>query len=275
MLRKFFLSEKNMMIAIVVNALIIYLLYFPQLHHSAPAFYNFLEWLDIAFILLFVAEAAVKLNVLKPKTYFGNGWNVFDFLIVVASLPSLFHFLPGLGLINTSFVKVLRLLRMVRLIKFIRFVPNVTSMLEGLLRALKASIFVILALIFINFLFSLFTCHFFGRLLPEYFGDPLISSYYIFQLFTLEGWNEIPQAVTDAANAHGLPNAMMFAGLTRFYFIFLVLVGGIFGMSLANAIFVDEMMSDNNRELESKIDQLEGQISELSKLIKEQFVEKR
>ena len=38
-------------------------------------------------------------------------------------------------------------------------------------------------------------------------------------------------------------------------------------MSLANAVFVDEMTSDNNADLEVKIDNLEAQIQELKALL--------
>ena len=58
-------------------------------------------------------------------------------------------------------------------------------------------------------------------------------------------------------------------GITRFYFGIIVLLGGVFGMSLANAVFVDEMTMDNNNQLESKIDGLEAQIRELKELLKE------
>lgn len=44
------------------------------------------------------------------------------------------------------------------------------------------------------------------------------------------------------------------------YFIFIVLSGGILGLSLVNSIFVDAMISDNNEELEKKIDNLERKI---------------
>jgi len=44
------------------------------------------------------------------------------------------------------------------------------------------------------------------------------------------------------------------------YFIFVVLTGGIFGLSLVNSIFVDSMVSDNNDELEKKIDSLDSKI---------------
>jgi voltage-gated sodium channel len=47
------------------------------------------------------------------------------------------------------------------------------------------------------------------------------------------------------------------------YFIFVVISGGIFGLSLVNSIFVDAMVSDNNDELENKIDLLDQKIDKL------------
>jgi len=46
------------------------------------------------------------------------------------------------------------------------------------------------------------------------------------------------------------------------------LMGGIFGMSLANAVFVDEMTMDNNLELEQKIDRLQEQIQALTEMLR-------
>ncbi|MEO0626289.1 MAG: hypothetical protein AAFY91_04830 [Bacteroidota bacterium] len=63
-------------------------------------------------------------------------------------------------------------------------------------------------------------------------------------------------------------------GFTRFYFALLVLLGGIFGLSLANAVFVDEMTMDNNLELERKIDTLQSQIGELKEMLAQQAKEK-
>jgi len=57
-------------------------------------------------------------------------------------------------------------------------------------------------------------------------------------------------------------------GITRFYFVLVVLVGGIFGMSLANAVFVDEMTMDNTRTLEDKVDKLHREILELKEMLK-------
>ena len=136
------------------------------------------------------------------------------------------------------------------------------KILHGLGRALKASVFVVLALIFLNILLAMMTCQFYGDIAPEYFGDPLSSSYAIFQLFTVEGWNDIAQSVAERTSSPFL------VGITRFYFVLIVLLGGIFGMSLANAVFVDEMTMDNNDELEAKIDRLHSEIQELKALLK-------
>ncbi|MCB0643351.1 MAG: ion transporter, partial [Phaeodactylibacter sp.] len=232
MLKRFFLSERNMMVAIGINAFLIFLIYFPQLEK-----YRWLVLLDHFFVLLFVLEAIVKLSVLKPKGYFEDNWNRFDLTVVLLSLPSVaeaFYPFP-----NTSVLLILRLFRLVRLVRFIRFVPHLGSILKGLLRALKSSVFVLIALFFLNFLLALLTCHFYRDIAPEYFGDPLLSAYSVFQLFTIEGWNEIPATI-----ARNTDNTLLI-GVSRFYFVLVVLIGGVFGMSLANAIFVDEMTMDN------------------------------
>ena len=268
MLKRFFLSERNMLIAILLNSVIIFLLYFPQIEDDRQNLYSLLENIDHIFVLIFIIEAIVKLKELGFKTYFQSKWNIFDFIIVLISIPSLLTFIPFFVNHNFSFVKVLRLLRMIRLLKIVSFIPRMESILAGLARAIKASVFVIMALVFLNFLIALFTCHFYGDIVPDYFGDPLISSYYIFQMFTVEGWNEIPLVIAEAMKSSGVENAGIIAGFTRFYFILVVLIGGIFGMSLANAIFVDEMTSDNNKDLEDKMDELINKIDRLESKLK-------
>ncbi len=270
MLKQVFISERNMMIAILINAIVIFLLYFPQIELGQPFLYKVLDIVDHVFIIVFLLEAIIKIMVFKPRKYFSDNWNIFDFIIVVVSLPSFINFLPAFSFIHTSSFKLLRLFRLTRLLRFLRFVPRMDSIVRGLGRALKASVFVFIALVFLNLMLALFTCHFYGKLVPEYFGDPLISSYYIFQMFTVEGWNEIPTLIAQTAQERGIAYSSIFAGATRFYFIIIVLTGGIFGMSLANAIFVDEMTSDNTQLVEDKMDLLQKQVAELKQIIENQ-----
>jgi len=240
-----------MLTAIIINAVVIFALYFPEFRDNW-----WLLAIDHAFILFFLVEVIVKLSVFKPKKYFSAAWNRFDFLIVMGSLPV---FLEGFLDIPDAagLLILLRLFRLIRLVRFLRFVPNIEQVVAGLGRAMKASVFVLAALVFLNFMLAIITCHFYADMAPQYFGNPLVSIYSIFQLFTLEGWNEIPAAIVSNTDSP------MTIGMTRFYFAIVVILGGIFGMSLANAVFIDEMMMDNNKDLEDKVDALTEEIRAL------------
>lgn len=49
----------------------------------------------------------------------------------------------------------------------------------------------------------------------------------------------------------------------RLFFVAAVFIGGILGLSLANAVFVDEMMMDNTDALERKVDALTDEVRAL------------
>ncbi len=258
-LNKIFLSDKIILSAIVLNAMVITWMAFPEYRHS-----TLLHHLDHFFIWFFLLEMLVKWRSLGIKKYFEDSWNKFDFFLVAVSVPSIllniapdiFSFIP-----QTSLLLVFRMFRLLRMFRFIRFIPNMKHILKGVGRAMKASVFVFLGLMFLNFMFALFTCHLFGHLAPEQFGNPLKSSYSIFQMFTIEGWYEMPGALDESMKTPWSLWAM------RLYFVIVVMIGGVLGMSLVNAIFVDEMTMDNNDELEGKVDALQEQIAELKMLL--------
>lgn len=255
MIKKLFLLEKYVLAAIVINALVILLVSFPTLCKSP-----LLNSLDHLFILYFVVEAALKIHTYGYRLYFANHWNKFDFLIVLFSLPSFVAVVCQIP--DTSFLLMLRLFRLVRLVRFFNFVPNLKQLILGLRRAFKASLFVLIALVGYNLILCIFTCNLFGQAAPQFFGNPLTSFYTIFQMFTLEGWNDIPPVVIKNS-----PEWQ--SGFIKLYFAFVVLSGGIFGLSIANAVFVDEMTIDNNKVLEEKIDDLTLRIEKITNLLED------
>lgn len=251
-----------MMIAIVLSAIVIFLLSFPSLEHT-----DWLLLLDNLFLVFFLIEAIVKIRELGFKSYIKDGWNRFDFFLVIVSLPAFLVWLEELGFafhvpeIFTNII-VLRLFRLLRIFRALDFIPHMSKMMSGVVRALKASTLVILVLFIFNVILAIFSCHLFGPYAPEHFDNPLNAAYTVFQMFTVEGWYEIPALIEENSDSAGM------AVLARIYFVLVVLLGGVFGMSLANAIFVDEMTADNNEELEVKIDELHAEIRELKNLLK-------
>ena len=260
MLQSLFLSERNVITAILLNALIVTWMYFPGYHDN-----SMLLIADKLLTLFFVLEAIAKIRVLGSRTYFSTPLHRFDFILILLGLPS---FLEGLiHSPDTSFLLLLRVLRLLRLLRFLQFIPHIDRILSGLGRAVKSSFLVLIVLAFFNFLLAIFTCHFYGSIVPDLFGDPVTAMFSIFQMFTVEGWYEIPDRINQALLAQDDPNAWIGAWflilVTKLYFALIVLFGGIFGLSLANAVFVDEMTMDNTDEIDHKVDDLNQRITDL------------
>lgn len=251
---KALIGEPTVLAIIGLNAVILFINAFPEIDFAT---HLLLERLDYACMVYFVVEAIWKIAILGFRTYWSSNWNKFDLFVIFVGLPLLLH--PPIDGPSVGAYAVAPLLRMGRFIRFIRvmrFVPNMNHIARGVARALKASIGVFLVLLGLNVILALGATIIFGELpqAQQYFGNPLISLYTLFKVFTIEGWYEIP----DQLAADGVP-VMWVIGL-RLYFIMAVLVGGILGLSLANAVFVDEMTTDNNDALEAMVTELREEL---------------
>ena len=140
--------------------------------------------------------------------------------------------------------------------RLLKFVPNIDSLLNGVKLAFKASFIVAIGLVVLLLVFSIITTFLFGSYAPQYFGNPALSVYSIFRLFTIEGWYDMPEAIAENAGT-------TMAIVARIYFSILLFLGGIIGMSLVNSIFVDAMAADNNDEVLEKLNQLEKKIDKI------------
>jgi voltage-gated sodium channel len=252
MIKKLFLNEKIILILILLNSVTIFVSGF----EIAPDNRFILSLTDNLITGLFIAEIIVKFQEFGIKNYFKSHWNKFDFILVALSFPTLIAFIGNLEITSFSFLLVFRVMRVFKSFRFLKFIPGIEHLVKGIRRALKASIVVLIGFVIYIFIIGIFSFYLFKEISPEYFGNPLKSLYSIFKIFTVEGWYEIPEQLT-----RGLSATTSF--FTYMYFIFVVTSGGIFGLSLVNSIFVDAMVSDNNDELENKIDLLDQKIDKL------------
>ncbi len=234
-----------------MNSLLLFVMGFQDMRNE-----NLLDFIDHAFTLFFVFEVLFKVNDKGWNGYISTAGNKFDLFLVLISLPSLVTIFVSLP--DMSYLLVFRLLRVIRIMRFMRFIPNLSNMIAGIRRAFKASVFVILALFIYNVLLAILSSYIYQDLAPQFFGNPFLSLYSIFRIFTVEGWHEIPEAIAANSDASALV-----IGFSRFYFLLIVLSGGILGFSMVNAIFVDEMTMDNNKDLEKKIDELNAKVDRL------------
>jgi voltage-dependent calcium channel L type alpha-1D len=120
-IRKFFYTiakgiwfENLILICIILNSIILMIKFQGQSDDLVSA----LENVNLVFTIIFTLEAIIKI-VAYGKDYFKDGWNIFDFLVVMLSLVGIIT--TQLTSINlgskTTIIRALRICRVLRLIK--------------------------------------------------------------------------------------------------------------------------------------------------------------
>lgn len=159
---------------IVINAITLGLETWPAAMNTAgPA----LLFLDQAALLVFTLELAMKLFVYR-RSFFSDGWNVFDFVVIaIAWLPS------------SGPLSVLRALRILRVLRLVSVVPQLRAVVGALITALPGMGSILAVLILVFYVAAVMSTKLFGAAFPEWFGTIGASMYSLFQIMTLESWS--------------------------------------------------------------------------------------
>ena len=245
---KFFTSAKYNAIMIVMAVTLIFISDYDNI-----ILLHTLSWL---FMIYFILEAVFKIKDQGWVDYISSFWNFFDFSIVIVSVIILLTQNDSIG-----GVIYLRIFRILTLAKLIRFIPNSEHIIRGLIRAIKASQAILIMLAIMLIFFSLLGFTLFSDVIPVYFGDPLRSMNTIFMIFTIENWGIVPD------EARHLNQDYHYYAVNAFVITVLVL-GGFIALSLANAILVDEMVSDNNDPLIEEIELLKKELSDIKEILR-------
>ena len=254
MIRKLFLKDRFILVLILINAAVLFLGGYNATDNQKHVFFL----IDNVITSLFIIELIIKFNEYGVKGYFKSGWNRLDFILIILSAPTLISFVFNIQVFDVSFLLVFRIFRVFKAFRFFKFIPNVSGLIADVKRALDTSLFILIGFLIYIFIVGTLSFYLFNGSDTEYFTSPMISLYSTFKIFTVEGWYEIPEQI--CANYSSI--ATFF---TYFYFIFVVVTGGIIGLSLVNSIFVDSMLSDNTDDIERKIDALDIKLNELIK----------
>ena len=253
------LGEKFIIGVILINSVIIYL----QVSGYESLW---LEVLDTTCTIIFIIEMVYKLNKYGMLGYWRYGWNRLDGSLVILSLPSLIVLLFPVEGANLSILLAFRLLRTLRVLRIIKVLGNTMNKLAvGFKKGLITSSPVIAAFFVIIVIFGLINCSLFKDVAPEFFGGPLSSIYSVFQLFTIEGWYDIPSACC------GGNDSPIMMGFIRLYFCVLLIAGGIIGMSFINSVFVDAMAEDNNDDVKKLINDRIEELTAQNKALEEKI----
>jgi voltage-gated sodium channel len=182
----------------------------------------FLRGLDKFILGVFIVEALLKMAAhgRHPWRYFADGWNVFDFLIIVLCL------LP----VGGPFAAVLRLARALRLLRLVSVLPKLQLLVGALLKSLSAML--------LFYIYAVAGIHLFGQHDPEHFGSLPAAFLSLFRLVTLDNWTDLFN--TQLAHVPGIKVAI--------YFVTFIVLGTMIILNLFIGIIMNSM-SEMHAEL--------------------------
>jgi voltage-gated sodium channel len=192
-----------------------------------------LRALDAAVLGIFIIEVILKLaaNSPQPWRYFKNGWNVFDFTIVVLCL------LP----MDSQFAVVLRLGRTLRLLRLVSVLPKLQLLVGALFKSFGSMGYVGLLLGLVFYIYAITGVQLFGGHDKEHFGNLAKAFLTLFQTITLDDWKFL-----FASAAKSAPVA------AAVYFVSFILLGTMIMLNLFIGIIMNSM-SEMHAELDEQV----------------------
>ena len=167
-------------VAILANAVVIGLETYDSIEEDYGAL---LATLNDVFLGLFTLEIAVRVAAYgrRPQAFFRSGWNLFDFLVVgLAYLPWI-----------RESVTLLRVIRLLRIARLVSVVPGLRVVIVGLGRSVAPIGSIALLTFFLLYVYGMVGWLIYADHDPEQFGNIGRALLTLFQVLTLEGWNEV------------------------------------------------------------------------------------
>jgi voltage-gated sodium channel len=144
---------------------------------------NVVAWLDMLITVFFLIEILIRLAS-EPRflDFFKKGWNIFDFIIVTASL------LPVDG---NDTVLLARLLRIFRVLRLVSVIPELRILIGALIKAMPRMGYIVLLMFIIFYIYAAIGSFMFENINPVLWGNISISMLTLFRVATFEDWTDV------------------------------------------------------------------------------------
>uniref|UniRef100_A0A452IFV9 Ion transport domain-containing protein n=1 Tax=Gopherus agassizii TaxID=38772 RepID=A0A452IFV9_9SAUR len=157
---------------------------------------NILHKINMLFVAIFTAECGIKMLALRHY-YFTNGWNIFDFVVVILSIVG----------------RVIRLARIGRVLRLIRGAKGIRTLLFALMMSLPALFNIGLLLFLVMFIYAIFGMANFAYVKKEHGIDDMFnfqtfanSMLCLFQITTSAGWDGLLNPILNTGPPYCDPN---------------------------------------------------------------------
>lgn len=145
--------------------------------------------LDTICLVIFIIEIMLKILAYGVKFFF-NGWNLFDFIIVIVSILSGLAFLSVLrGFRIFRVFKSLKALRGMKSLRMVSGFKHLRIIVEAIGKSIPGIFWSGILMLLVYYMFALMGTTLFGEKFPDWFGNMGASMYTLFQVMTLESWS--------------------------------------------------------------------------------------
>ncbi len=196
-------------------------------------------------LILFVFFVEIVMKIIacgnKPWTFFLEPWNVFDCVILSVCL------LP----LNMHSAAVIRMARILRALRMITVLPRLRLLVSALLKSIPSLGYIGILLGLHFYIYSVIGTVMFSENDPIRFGNLHTTASTLFQVLTLEGWNEVRDtqvlgsevAYDDAwkvlAEGRRISHARPL--VSTVYFITFILLGTMIMLNLFTGVIITSM----------------------------------
>ena len=196
---------------------------------------------------VFVIEQVLKIAACgsRPWEYFRQGWNLFDLAILVLC------FLP----LDARFATVFRLARLLRTLRMVTVLPRLQVLVGALLKSIPSLGYIGLLLGLHFYVYACAGTFLFSRNDPVRFGTLHQTGLTLFQVLTLEGWNDVLATQYNGSDAEYSDSWKEIAETKRpsyrqseaqpmaapVYFVTFILLGTMIMLNLFTGVIISSM----------------------------------
>ena len=228
---------------------------------------------DLACLGVYIVEAYLKISA-YGNAYFQDGWNIFDFLIIVVSILVLLLSALAIAVqIPVQVLRTIRLFRVVRLFKLLSMFRKLRVIVEAIGRSIPSVLWTCLLLFIVLYVFDVIGVFVFSKEFPAYFDDLATGMFTMFQIVTLEGWPDIARPIIEAHP------------LAWLYFVPLVILTAFIMLNIILGIILETIAERRQAErvepgatevqLAQELDDLKAQIETVQRLLDKTNAENR
>lgn len=205
-----------------------------------PTYLQILEYLDLAITYLFLTEIIIRFIAEGHNwAFFKKGWNVFDSLIVAASL---------IPIDDSEMVLLARLIRIFRVLRLISIIPELRILISALLKALPPMGYVLLLMFIMFYIYAAVGSFLFEGINKTLWGDIAVSMLTLFRVVTFEDWTDV------------MYETMAVYPLSWMYYLSFIFLNAFVFLNMMIGIVIERMQSEQNAY---NLENDEGEISEL------------